>query len=56
MIKAHLMIAAIVLAAIITGLVSIHYMGNDNPIEEVAEEIIEKEIGVKIDLSPEVKK
>ena len=50
------MIVAIVLAAIITGLVSVHYMGNDNPIEQIAEEVIDKETGVNVNLDMPVKK
>lgn len=56
MIKDQMMVIAIVLAAIITGLVSVRYAGNDNPVEQLAEEVIEKEIGIKMDLSPEEKK
>ena len=41
----------IVLAGIIGG-VSINYLGDDKPVEEMAEAIIEEYTGINIDLSP----
>lgn len=37
--------------ALIIGLVSIHYIGHDNPVEEISEEIIKEMTGLEIDLS-----
>jgi predicted ATP-grasp superfamily ATP-dependent carboligase len=34
------------------GAISAKYLGNDNAVEEVAESVIEKEMGLKVDLSP----
>lgn len=34
------------------GLVSIKFLGHDNVVEEVVEQIIEKQTGLDIDLSP----
>jgi hypothetical protein len=48
--KGQLMILAIVLAAIIGGLVSVHYLGNDNPVEQIAEQVITKETGATVNL------
>lgn len=43
----------IVLAAIIIGLLSAYFWYSDNPVEEISEEIIEKQTGVKVDLTPQ---
>lgn len=47
----------IVAAAAIIGIASnkLAHMGQDNPVEEVAEEVIKKQTGLDIDLSPESK-
>lgn len=45
----------IVFSAAIIGITSSHYLGEDNVVEEVAEEIINKEIGLSIDLTPSSK-
>lgn len=44
----------IVIISIVTavGIISTHFLGPDNPVEEVAEEIIKEETGLNIDLSP----
>jgi len=47
-----IVIAAIVVISAAIGFASRHYLGNDNPIEEAAEEVIQLETGVKVDLSP----
>ena len=46
--------AALVAGSVIVGLGSVYLlkMKPDNPIEEVAEDIIKKETGVNIDLTP----
>ena len=43
----------IVLAAIIIGLLSAYFWYQDNPVEEVSEEIIKTQTGLDIDLSPQ---
>lgn len=43
----------IVLAAIIVGLLSAYFWYQDNPVEEVSEEIIKTQTGIDIDLSPQ---
>jgi len=44
--------AAIIGASLIVGVFSSQYFGNDNPIEEYAEQIIEQQSGINVDLSP----
>ncbi len=48
----HLIMILIVAIAAIAGIVSIKYLGNDNPVEKVAEEIIKDETGLSVDLTP----
>ena len=43
----------IIAFAIAAGLGSRYFLGDDNPIEEASEDIIKKEIGLDIDLSPQ---
>jgi hypothetical protein len=43
----------IILAAIIIGLLSAYFWYQDNPVEEVSEEIIKTQTGIDIDLSPQ---
>lgn len=47
-----LILITIVTVCIIVGSVSSIVWKNDNPIEEVAEDIIKEETGLDIDLSP----
>ena len=42
----------IAIVAAIVGLISIQILGNDNPVEEVSEKIIQDETGIIVDLSP----
>lgn len=42
----------ILILAVIIGLTSVYFYGDDNVIEEVSEEIIKAESGLDIDLSP----
>lgn len=51
--KGNVMTIAIIFAAILGGLISIHFLGDDNPIEQAAEVVIFEETGKQIDLSPE---
>lgn len=50
-----LIFLAIVITACAVGLFSSKYLGDDNPIEQAAEEIIKEETGIKIDLTPNSK-
>lgn len=44
----------IVVVSLAVGLISRRFIKEpDNPIEEIAEEVIKKEIGIDIDLSPD---
>lgn len=45
-------IAIIVGIAAVVGIISGCFMGPDNTVEEVAEDLIEDQTGVRIDLSP----
>jgi uncharacterized protein YpmB len=42
----------VVVVVSLIGAVSVKYLGNDNPVKEAAEDIIQIETGKKIDLSP----
>lgn len=42
----------VVVIVSLIGAFSVKYLGNDNPVEEAAEAIIEVETGKKIDISP----
>jgi len=42
----------ILLAALIIGLLSGYFWYPDNPVEEIAEKIIEEQTGIDIDLTP----
>jgi len=42
----------IVTIAGIVGIVSVQYLGQNNPVEKVAEEIIKEETGITLDLTP----
>lgn len=46
-------IVVVLVATVLFGLVSQFFYGNDNAFEQAAEQVIEKETGMKIDLSPE---
>lgn len=43
----------IVIAAIIIGLLSVYFLYQDNPVEEVSEEIIKEQTGINVDLTPQ---
>ena len=43
---------AIVILIALIGISSVFFFGDDNPIEEISEEIIKEEIGIDIDLTP----
>ena len=47
-----LILISILIVVGVGGFVSAKYLGEDNPVEEIAEDIIQKETGAKIDLTP----
>ena len=49
------LIVGILVVALIAGYASSKFLGEDNAIEEAAEEVIESQIGVDIDLTPDSK-
>ena len=49
-------IIIILISCVIVGYVSVIFMGRNNPVEVEIEKVIEAETGIKIDLTPEVKK
>jgi hypothetical protein len=46
------LVVGILIVALSVGYVSSRWLGEDNPIEEAAEEVIESQTGMEIDLSP----
>jgi hypothetical protein len=38
--------------AVILGITSRQFLGNDNPVEEASEELIDEYTGIEVDLSP----
>lgn len=42
----------IIILVVIIGFSSVYFLGDDNPIEEISEKIIQAETGVDIDLTP----
>ena len=44
-----------IILVIIIGIGSVYLLGNDNPVEEIAEKVIEEEIGIDVDLTPNSK-
>lgn len=51
--KEAMIFFAIAALAVIIGIISIYFFGKDNPVEEACEDIIKKETGADIDLSPD---
>ncbi len=53
--KTHLSLVFLgfLVSLLICGVISSHYLGDDNEIEEMAETILEQKTGVDIDLTPE---
>lgn len=49
---AGLTILIVVCVVSLIGALSIKFLGNDNPVEEAAEEVIKLETGQQLDLSP----
>lgn len=48
-----IVIGIVVGVALVVGFVSQFFLGADNPVEEIAEKVIEEETGETVDLSPE---
>lgn len=46
----------VLILAVIIGIGSVYLLGNENPVEEIAEKVIEEEIGIDVDLTPNSKK
>ena len=51
--RADIIKIVILCVAIVLGLISRVWLPKDNPVEQVAEEVIKVETGADIDLSPE---
>ena len=45
-------ISIVVAASVITGIVSTHFWGSNNPVEQDCEEVIKEETGIDLNLSP----
>ena len=50
-----LITAGIIALSLILGVGSSYYIGDDNPIEEKAEDVIKNQTGLDVDLSPSTK-
>lgn len=51
--EATIVLIGILVLMAVAGYVSIHFLGPENPVEEIAEEVIESQTGWEIDLSSE---
>lgn len=54
-VKPYQFIGLIVIISLIIGYISMLALGNDNSIEEVAEDVIKEEIGISLELTPDFK-
>ena len=50
-----LLVVCIIVVALGVGYLSSRWLGHDNAVEEAAEEVIESQTGMMIDLSPDSK-
>lgn len=50
--KENIIKMIVIILIVILGVGSVYFLGDDNPVEEICEEIIEEETGIKIDLTP----
>ena len=50
--KENIIKVIVVILAIILGISSAYFLGDDNALEEIAEEVIQEETGINIDLTP----
>lgn len=48
----HIILIMIVAIVAIAGIVSVKYLGDGNPIEKIAEEVIKEETGLDVNLTP----
>lgn len=54
--KKNIMKMLALILAVIIGIGSVYLLGDKNPVEEIAEKVIEEEIGIDVDLTPANKK
>jgi hypothetical protein len=52
-VKPYQLIGLIVMISLIIGYNSVLALGNDNPIEEAAENVIKEETGISLELTPD---
>jgi hypothetical protein len=50
--NAHIILIFIIALVAIAGIVSVKYLGPDNPVEKVAEQVIKEETGIDVNLTP----
>ncbi len=50
-----IVVVVIIGVCVLGGLLSTVWLGKDNPVEEVAEKVIQEETGINIDLTPSSK-
>ena len=50
-----MVVVVIIGVCVLGGLLSTVWLGKDNPVEEVAEKVIQEETGINIDLTPSSK-
>lgn len=53
--KPYQFIGLIVMISLIIGYISVLALGNNNPIEEAAEDVIKEETGISLELTPDSK-
>lgn len=51
--KPYQFIGLIVMMSLIIGYISVLALGNNNPIEEAAEDVIKEETGISLELTPD---
>jgi hypothetical protein len=49
----YLITVFIIVITAVVGIISIKFLGNDNVIKEACEDVIQKEVGIDVDLSKE---
>jgi hypothetical protein len=54
-VKPYQLIGLIVMISLIIGYISVLALGNNNPIEEAAEDVIKEETGISLELTPDSK-
>jgi hypothetical protein len=54
--KENIIKMLVLILAVIIGIGSVYLLGDKNPVEEIAEKVIEEEIGIDVDLTPKNKK